>query len=126
MNFLYYAAFFGFLYLCFCVNVDANRTVTIETHPHRDIAHASIHPCQHAAVMKRIMSQLVAGGKVLRVDQVQKESPPYYYRCFSYYYYYSLRLLLLFYFNVSGPRCVIIVFIHLSEVYPVCYSDDRL
>lgn len=37
----------------------ANRTVTMEPHPHRSaLIHASIHPCQHGAVMKRIVANL--------------------------------------------------------------------
>ena len=47
----------------------ANRTVTIETHPHLDVSHASIHPCQHAAVMKRIVDNLTSGGNDARTDQ---------------------------------------------------------
>ncbi|KAG6583157.1 Autophagocytosis associated protein [Phytophthora cinnamomi] len=39
----------------------ANRTVTMEPHPHRSaLVHASIHPCQHGAVMKRIIANLKA------------------------------------------------------------------
>eukprot|EP00586_Coscinodiscus_wailesii_P019396 CAMPEP_0172501608 /NCGR_PEP_ID=MMETSP1066-20121228/151434_1 /TAXON_ID=671091 /ORGANISM="Coscinodiscus wailesii, Strain CCMP2513" /LENGTH=299 /DNA_ID=CAMNT_0013276499 /DNA_START=108 /DNA_END=1007 /DNA_ORIENTATION=+ len=34
------------------------RTVTMETHPHLAGQHASIHPCQHGAVMKTIVSNL--------------------------------------------------------------------
>lgn len=34
------------------------RTVTIETHPHTDGPHLSIHPCQHGAVMKNIVRNL--------------------------------------------------------------------
>ena len=37
----------------------ANRTVTIETHPHVASPHASIHPCQHGAVMKTIVRNLM-------------------------------------------------------------------
>lgn len=33
----------------------AHKTVTIETHPHLDMSMASIHPCKHAHVMKRII-----------------------------------------------------------------------
>src|SRR5690606_13505595 len=33
----------------------AHRTVTVEAHPHINKPHASIHPCQHAAVMRRIV-----------------------------------------------------------------------
>uniref|UniRef100_A0A7S2GTA7 Autophagy-related protein 3 n=1 Tax=Helicotheca tamesis TaxID=374047 RepID=A0A7S2GTA7_9STRA len=37
----------------------ANRTVTIEHHPHVSGPHASIHPCQHGAVMKTIVRNLM-------------------------------------------------------------------
>jgi ubiquitin-like-conjugating enzyme ATG3 len=37
----------------------ANRTVTIESHPHVSGPHASIHPCQHGKVMKAIVRNLV-------------------------------------------------------------------
>lgn len=33
----------------------AHKTVTIESHPHLELAMASIHPCRHAHVMKRIV-----------------------------------------------------------------------
>ena len=36
----------------------ANRTVTIDPHPHIPGPHASIHPCQHGAVMKTIVRNL--------------------------------------------------------------------
>ena len=36
----------------------ANRTVTIDPHPHVTGPHASIHPCQHGAVMKTIVKNL--------------------------------------------------------------------
>ncbi|KAI9356214.1 autophagocytosis protein [Zopfochytrium polystomum] len=47
------------------------KTVTIEAHPHENIHMASIHPCKHANVMKRLLDQIVEGGqdKELRVDQ---------------------------------------------------------
>ncbi|TMW67278.1 hypothetical protein Poli38472_012394 [Pythium oligandrum] len=52
----------------------ANRTVTMDPHPHRTgVIHASIHPCQHAAVMKRIVANLKTPGAEsatqLRSDQ---------------------------------------------------------
>ena len=37
----------------------ANRTVTIENHPHVAGPHASIHPCQHGKVMKTIVRNLM-------------------------------------------------------------------
>ncbi|KAJ3008459.1 Arabinose-proton symporter (Arabinose transporter) [Thoreauomyces humboldtii] len=49
----------------------AQKTVTIEPHPHESVSMASIHPCKHANVMKRIIDQMMEGGagKELRVDQ---------------------------------------------------------
>jgi ubiquitin-like-conjugating enzyme ATG3 len=47
----------------------AKRTVTIEAHPHLGEQHASIHPCQHSAVMKRIVDHLCAGGKEPQISQ---------------------------------------------------------
>jgi ubiquitin-like-conjugating enzyme ATG3 len=50
----------------------ANRTVTMEPHPHRSaLVHASIHPCQHGAVMKRIVANLkdADGSSDIRSDQ---------------------------------------------------------
>jgi ubiquitin-like-conjugating enzyme ATG3 len=49
----------------------AQKTVTIEKHPHENTMMASIHPCKHAHVMKRILSQMEeqAQGKELRADQ---------------------------------------------------------
>jgi len=38
-----------------------NKTVTVETHPHLGIPHASIHPCRHAHVMKVIVDKLAHG-----------------------------------------------------------------
>jgi ubiquitin-like-conjugating enzyme ATG3 len=36
----------------------AHRTITVENHPHLAGPHASIHPCQHGAVMKTIVRNL--------------------------------------------------------------------
>ena len=47
----------------------ANRTVTIETHPHTGRAQASIHPCQHGAAMKRVIEALNESHCVPSVDQ---------------------------------------------------------
>lgn len=42
----------------------ANKTVTMEIHPHvsSSCPHASIHPCQHAKVMKAIVRNLIKGS----------------------------------------------------------------
>ena len=37
----------------------ANKTVTMESHPHVSGPHASIHPCQHGKVMKAIVRNLI-------------------------------------------------------------------
>ena len=47
----------------------AHRTVTLDPHPHVSRPHASIHPCQHGATMKRILDELANGGNVPTVDQ---------------------------------------------------------
>ncbi|TPX62344.1 hypothetical protein PhCBS80983_g00489 [Powellomyces hirtus] len=49
----------------------AQKTVTIEPHPHEHVSMASIHPCKHANVMKKIIDRLLESdsGKELRVDQ---------------------------------------------------------
>lgn len=41
----------------------ANRTVTVENHPNVSGPHASIHPCQHGAVMKTIVKNLTKEGE---------------------------------------------------------------
>ncbi|KAJ3194303.1 Arabinose-proton symporter (Arabinose transporter) [Irineochytrium annulatum] len=49
----------------------AKKTVTIETHPHENLSLASIHPCRHGNVMKRLLDQMAESGNdtELRVDQ---------------------------------------------------------
>lgn len=47
----------------------ANKTITIESHPHLSIQMASIHPCRHAEVMKRLIEQHAESGKELSVLQ---------------------------------------------------------
>eukprot|EP01028_Stygiella_incarcerata_P005172 TRINITY_DN2208_c0_g1_i1.p1 TRINITY_DN2208_c0_g1~~TRINITY_DN2208_c0_g1_i1.p1 ORF type:complete len:309 (+),score=97.03 TRINITY_DN2208_c0_g1_i1:107-1033(+) len=47
----------------------AKKTVTIEKHPYySNILAASIHPCHHADVMKKLVDQSSADGKYVRVD----------------------------------------------------------
>ena len=42
----------------------ANKTVTIERHPHLSVSQASIHPCKHSNVMKKILDNLGERGQV--------------------------------------------------------------
>lgn len=56
------------------VNQDyAKKTVTIEQHPHLSVSLASIHPCRHAQVMRRIIERASEGKRdeadEIRVDQ---------------------------------------------------------
>jgi len=44
------------------------KTVTIEQHPHLNSRWASIHPCRHAEVMKKMIDRLQSDGKYVRVD----------------------------------------------------------
>jgi len=45
----------------------AHKTVTIEEHPHFGHRCASIHPCRHSKVMKRIVEAIVENGKEPKV-----------------------------------------------------------
>lgn len=47
----------------------ARKTVTIEDHPHMSGKHASIHPCRHGAVMKKIIDVLMSNGGEPEVDK---------------------------------------------------------
>jgi ubiquitin-like-conjugating enzyme ATG3 len=47
----------------------AQKTVTIDTHPHMQTSCAYIHPCKHSAVMKKIILRQSECGKEPRVDQ---------------------------------------------------------
>lgn len=47
----------------------ARRTVTIETHPSLGMAMASVHPCRHAHVMRKIVGFMRGDGREVRVDQ---------------------------------------------------------
>lgn len=46
----------------------ANKTVTIEAHPHVSGPHASIHPCQHGKVMKVIVRNLIKAHGQTKAD----------------------------------------------------------
>lgn len=47
----------------------AHKTVTFDPHPHLSISLASIHPCKHAAVMKKMIQITQKSGREIRVDQ---------------------------------------------------------
>jgi ubiquitin-like-conjugating enzyme ATG3 len=58
----------------------ANKTVTMESHPHVSGPHASIHPCQHGKVMKAIVRNLIkttpaAEGEEAGPEQQQTNGP---------------------------------------------------
>jgi ubiquitin-like-conjugating enzyme ATG3 len=45
----------------------ANKTVTMEPHPNTGLVHVSIHPCNHAKVMKKIIDTVMANGGEMQV-----------------------------------------------------------
>ncbi|KAI3651015.1 hypothetical protein MP228_004496 [Amoeboaphelidium protococcarum] len=48
----------------------ANKTVTVEEFPHLSMIHmVCVHPCKHAAVMKKLMDMFQSSGNEIRVDQ---------------------------------------------------------
>eukprot|EP00271_Cylindrocystis_brebissonii_P018922 TRINITY_DN5523_c3_g1_i1.p1 TRINITY_DN5523_c3_g1~~TRINITY_DN5523_c3_g1_i1.p1 ORF type:complete len:317 (+),score=54.90 TRINITY_DN5523_c3_g1_i1:286-1236(+) len=47
----------------------AKKTVTIDDHPNLPGKFASVHPCRHGAVMKKIVDELASRGGEPRVDQ---------------------------------------------------------
>lgn len=48
----------------------ANKTITMETHPHLPgPPQASVHPCKHAQTMKKLLDQISEGGGDLQVHQ---------------------------------------------------------
>ena len=49
-----------------------NKTVTMEHHPHTSGMHASIHPCQHAKVMKTIVRNLIAASQEVVAEKAQE------------------------------------------------------
>jgi ubiquitin-like-conjugating enzyme ATG3 len=49
----------------------ANKTVTMENHPHVSGHHASIHPCQHGKVMKAIVKNLIRASEKKVADGQQ-------------------------------------------------------
>lgn len=56
--------------LCNCaLNLIFWVQVTIEDHPHLPGKHASVHPCRHGAVMKKIIDVLMSRGVEPEVDK---------------------------------------------------------
>lgn len=47
----------------------ADKTCTVETHPHFNAECACIHPCRHAPMMKRLLDMRVEAGKKIEVEQ---------------------------------------------------------
>ena len=51
-----------------CMSDYVKRTVTLDYHPHTSGVYASIHPCQHGAVMKNIVRNLSKSGESPSVE----------------------------------------------------------
>ncbi len=47
----------------------ARKTITVDPFPNTGVLAASIHPCKHASVMKKLASMAEASGKPFQVDR---------------------------------------------------------
>lgn len=47
----------------------AKKTITVDPFPHSSVVAASIHPCKHAAVVKKLGQMAEAGGKEFQVEK---------------------------------------------------------
>ncbi len=47
----------------------ARKTITVEPHPHLSLTAASIHPCRHGEVMKRLVDNIIEGGGSFGIEQ---------------------------------------------------------
>ena len=47
----------------------ARKTITVDPFPHSGVPAASIHPCKHASVMKKLGNMAEANGKPFQVDR---------------------------------------------------------
>lgn len=46
----------------------AKKTITVELHPHLSVTGASIHPCRHAEVMKKLVDGMLESGGSFEVE----------------------------------------------------------
>ena len=46
----------------------ARKTITVDPFPHSSTIAASIHPCKHAPVMKKLVSMAEASGRDVPID----------------------------------------------------------
>eukprot|EP00798_Chlamydomonas_sp_ICE-L_P017654 gene17654-24000_t len=46
----------------------ARKTITVEIHPNLSITAASIHPCKHAEVMKKLVDNIIEAGKTFPIE----------------------------------------------------------
>lgn len=47
----------------------SNKTITVEAHPSVDVTMPTVHPCKHAEMMKRLITQYAESGKELGVHE---------------------------------------------------------
>lgn len=47
----------------------ARKTITVDPFPHSSVLAASIHPCKHASVVKKLGQMAEAGGKEFKVEK---------------------------------------------------------
>ena len=47
----------------------ARKTITVDPFPHSSVVAASIHPCKHASVVKKLGQMAESGGKEFKVEK---------------------------------------------------------
>jgi ubiquitin-like-conjugating enzyme ATG3 len=47
----------------------ARKTITLDPHPHLAVSAASIHPCRHAEVMKKLADNISSDGREFPLEQ---------------------------------------------------------
>ena len=47
----------------------ARKTITVDPFPNTGVPSASIHPCKHASVMKKLIGLAESSGKPMNVDR---------------------------------------------------------
>ena len=54
----------------------ARKTITVDPFPNTGVPSASIHPCKHASVMKKLIGLAESSGKPMNVDRCPSGTTP--------------------------------------------------
>ena len=55
----------------------ARKTITVDPFPHSSVVAASIHPCKHASVVRKLGQMAEAGGKEFKVEKCASHFPSF-------------------------------------------------